>query len=452
MSRYHEFASSSQIWNKLFPKHWKIYPMFAIAKEKKISNCTDLDLLSVYLNEGVIRFSQKQEKRTNATSQDLSKYQRVDPGDFVLNNQQAWRGSVGISRYTGIVSPAYIVLKMDETLNSRYLNYVLRSSIMVDQYVIYSKSVGSIQRNIHWDNLKRIYLPVPPREEQDQIVRFLDWKISEINKLIAIRKKEIQELINLKDAVVSYLVIRGNKKKIKMKDSGVNWIGKIPSTWKIIKLRQILTPLNERNQPKLPLLSVVRDKGIIIRDIEKRESNHNYIPDDLSNYKVVHQNQFAINKMKAWQGSYGVSSYTGIVSPAYFVFNVNFDNLEYFHFAIRSKVYINFFAQASDGIRIGQWDLQMDKMKEISFIVPSYEEQLEIVKIAKRNEKKCENEIRVLNNEISRLQELRSTIISDVVTGKIDVRNIPIPEYEHIDDAIVHTSDDGDSEAEERGE
>lgn len=452
MSRYHEFASSSQIWNKLFPKHWKIYPMFAIAKEKKISNCTDLDLLSVYLNEGVIRFSQKQEKRTNATSQDLSKYQRVDPGDFVLNNQQAWRGSVGISRYTGIVSPAYIVLKMDENLNSRYLNYVLRSSIMVDQYVIYSKSVGSIQRNIHWDNLKRIYLPVPPREEQDQIVRFLDWKISEINKLIAIRKKEIQELINLKDAVVSYLVIRGNKKKIKMKDSGVNWIGKIPSTWKIIKLRQILTPLNERNQPKLPLLSVVRDKGIIIRDIEKRESNHNYIPDDLSNYKVVHQNQFAINKMKAWQGSYGVSSYTGIVSPAYFVFNVNFDNLEYFHFAIRSKVYINFFAQASDGIRIGQWDLQMDKMKEIPFIVPSYEEQLEIVKIAKRNEKKCENEIRVLNNEISRLQELKSTIISDVVTGKIDVRNIPIPEYEHIDDAIVHTSEDGESEAEERGE
>lgn len=452
MSRYHEFASSSQIWNKLFPKHWKIYPMFAIAKEKKISNCTDLDLLSVYLNEGVIRFSQKQEKRTNATSQDLSKYQRVDPGDFVLNNQQAWRGSVGISRYTGIVSPAYIVLKMDETLNSRYLNYVLRSSIMVDQYVIYSKSVGSIQRNIHWDNLKRIYLPVPPREEQDQIVRFLDWKISEINKLISIRKKEIQELINLKDAVVSYLVIRGNKKKITMKDSGVNWIGKIPSTWKIIKLRQILTPLNERNQPKLPLLSVVRDKGIIIRDIEKRESNHNYIPDDLSNYKVVHQNQFAINKMKAWQGSYGVSSYTGIVSPAYFVFNVNFDNLEYFHFAIRSKVYINFFAQASDGIRIGQWDLQMDKMKEIPFIVPSYEEQLEIVKIAKRNEKKCENEIRVLNNEISRLQELKSTIISDVVTGKIDVRNIPIPEYEHIDDAIVHTSEDGESEAEERGE
>ena len=115
MAEYENYSNCPQIFNERFPSHWKIMPMYGLVKEKKISDCTDLELLSVYLNIGVIPFSHKAEKRTNVTSVDLSKYQRVDPGDFVLNNQQAWRGSVGVSRYTGIISPAYIVLEMDNS-------------------------------------------------------------------------------------------------------------------------------------------------------------------------------------------------------------------------------------------------------------------------------------------------------------------------------------------------
>ena len=100
--------------------------------------------------------------------------------------------------------------------------------------------------------------------------------------------------------------------------------------------------------------------------------------------KMVKKGQFAMNKMKAWQGSYGISPYTGIVWPAYFIFDVSFDNLEYFHYAIRSKVYVNFFAQASDGIRVGQWDFQMDKMKEIPFMFPPEDEQQAIVEYIKK--------------------------------------------------------------------
>lgn len=183
--------------NPPYGKSWKvdaekmggkkdILPLYAIAKEKSICNCTDLQLLSVYLDEGVVPFSTRTERRTNATSADLSKYQRVDAGDFVLNNQQAWRGSVGVSRHTGIVSPAYVVLQMDDTLISEYANYLLRSRIMVDQYLINSKSVGSIQRNIYWPALKRVSVLVPSIDEQKAIVRFLDWKVSTFNKLINI--------------------------------------------------------------------------------------------------------------------------------------------------------------------------------------------------------------------------------------------------------------------------
>lgn len=109
-----------------------------------------------------------------------------------------------------------------------------------------------------------------------------------------------------------------------MKPSGVKWLGDIPEHWTMIKLRQILRPVSVKNHPELPLLSVTREQGVIVRNVESKEENHNYIPDDLSGYKVVQKGQFAMNKMKAWQGSYGISDYTGIVSPAYFIFDVNF--------------------------------------------------------------------------------------------------------------------------------
>lgn len=235
-----------------------------------------------------------------------------------------------------------------------------------------------------------------------------------------------------------------------MKYSGVNWLGDVPESWRIVKLRQILHSVSEKNHPELPLLSVVREKGVIVRDVDDIESNHNYIPDDLSNYKVVRENQFVINKMKSWQGSYGVSSYTGIVSPAYFIFDIDFPNLEYFQYAIRSKSYVNFFAQASDGIRVGQWDLQMDKMKEIPFLIPPEEEQREIVSAIKRIQPKCDSQIDNIQRGITILHELKNKIISDVVTGKLDVRNITIPEYEHVDDiADEYSEADNDEEEDE---
>ena len=97
-------------------------------------------------------------------------------------------------------------------------------------------------------------------------------------------------------------------------DSGVEWLGKVPAHWEVLKLRHVLRRHTERERPDLPLLSVVREQGVILRDTTSTDENHNYIPDDLSNYKVVRAGQFAMNKMKAWQGSYGVSCHDGIVS------------------------------------------------------------------------------------------------------------------------------------------
>lgn len=152
------------------------------------------------------------------------------------------------------------------------------------------------------------------------------------------------------------------------------------------------------------------------------------------------------------QGSYGVSDYDGIVSPAYFVFDVNFENLEYFHYAIRSKVYVNFFAQASDGIRVGQWDLDMQKMKEIPFIVPTSEEQIAIVEYIKAGQANIEKSISKLQEQVELMREYRTRLISDVVTGQMDVRGIEIPDYVPEEENTADLSDETDEENETAGE
>ena len=106
------------------------------------------------------------------------------------------------------------------------------------------------------------------------------------------------------------------KRYSEYKDSGVKWIGEIPGHWKIMRLRAYLSMYSEKNHPDKQLLSVTRESGVIVRNTESKEENHNYIPDDLSGYKLVRIGDFAINKMKSWQGSYGVSNFEGIVSPA----------------------------------------------------------------------------------------------------------------------------------------
>lgn len=204
------------------------------------------------------------------------------------------------------------------------------------------------------------------------------------------------------------------------KDSGVPWLGEIPEHWEVRKLRSLLTMRHVRNRPDLPLLSVVRDKGVIQRAVGDKEENHNYIPDDLSNYKVVNSGQFVMNKMKAWQGSYGISRYTGIVSPAYYVFSLKGVGSEFFHIAMRSKAYIPFFTRASDGVRVGQWDLSQPRMREIPFFIPSPREQVKIARFLHLKTLQINKFIRNKRKLVALLKEQKQGIINQAVTRGIN--------------------------------
>ena len=199
------------------------------------------------------------------------------------------------------------------------------------------------------------------------------------------------------------------------KNSGFQRLEKVPDHWEIRKLRNILKITTERDRPDLPLLSVVREKGVIIRDSEEADENHNVIPEDLSNYKVVREGQFAMNKMKAWQGSYGVSSFEGIVSPAYFTFDLRGIKSKFFHIAIRSQVYVPFFTQASDGVRIGQWDLVPARMQEIPFATPPHDEQVAIVRYLDEADQQIKAYIDAKQRLIALLEEERRATTMEAI-------------------------------------
>ena len=450
MSGYEKYTLSPVPWIKRMPEHWRLVRGKNLY-QKMQRPTSETDEVVTCFRDGTVTLRKK--RRTTGFTESLKEigYQGIRKGDLVIHVMDAFAGSIGVSDSDGKGTPVYSVCQAKGDSNNQYYALLLREMARSGYIQSLYRGIRERSSDFRFEVFAAQFYPVPPLDEQDQIVRFLDWKVSSINKLINIKKKEIKAIDALKRSMVSHAITRGLTTDAPMKDSGVKWLGDIPAHWKITKLRQILHLVSEKNHPEFPLLSVVREQGVILRDVEDKEANHNFIPDDLSGYKVVRKGQFAMNKMKAWQGSYGVSDYTGIVSPAYFIFDIAFENLEYFHYAIRSKVYVNFFAQASDGIRVGQWDLQMDKMKEIPFIVPPADEQIAIVKYIKQALPQYDAAIEKLTEEVAVLEEYKNKVIADTVTGKIDVRGIEIPEYEFVDeDTDAENEDGGEEDTEEQ--
>ena len=200
------------------------------------------------------------------------------------------------------------------------------------------------------------------------------------------------------------------------KDSGVKWLGQIPSHWEVKHLRNFLTLFSEKGYGDCQLLSVTREKGVILRDKDNKEENHNFVPDDLSGYKHLNAGDFVINKMKSWQGSYGVSEYEGIVSPAYFTCKLHGVKPSFFSRAIRSKAYIGFFMQYSKGIRVDQWDLDPNSMKDIPFLLPPIAEQDAIVTYLDTATAKIDAAILQQQKMIDLLNERKQIIINNAVT------------------------------------
>lgn len=205
-----------------------------------------------------------------------------------------------------------------------------------------------------------------------------------------------------------------------MKDSGIEWVGKIPKEWKVTRMKTILQNVSEKNHPDATVLSLYRDLGVVPKN--SRDDNHNVTSEDTSNYKFVRCGDLVINKMKAWQGSLAVSEFEGIVSPAYYVckFISNSTDKKYLHYLLRCRPYAQEFERLSTGMRVGQWDLGIDDFLRIPVICPSISEQSAIAAYLDSQCAKIDEIIAEAKASIEDYKQWKASIIYEAVTKGLD--------------------------------
>lgn len=205
-----------------------------------------------------------------------------------------------------------------------------------------------------------------------------------------------------------------------MKNSNLPWIGVIPSHWKITRIKELMQNVSEKNHPDATVLSLYREYGVLPKD--SRDDNHNVTSLDTASYKFVRIGELVINKMKAWQGSLGVSEYEGIVSPAYYVCRFTSDkiNTKYFHYLIRCKAYTQEFERLSTGMRIGQWDLGIDDFMCTPAIIPPVAEQSAIAAYLDDQCAKIDTLISEAKASIEEYKQWKASLIYEAVTKGLD--------------------------------
>lgn len=442
---YAAMKDSGLPWLGAVPEHWGVLPLCAIARPRKQTNQPHRELLSVYLGRGVIPFSAAEEKRTNPTSEDLSKYQAVERGDFVLNNQQAWRGSVGVSRYQGIVSPAYLVLALDERLEQEFADRLLSGQAMVAQYLVSSRGVGSIQRNLYWPHLRRATVLVPPSAEQAAIVRFLNHADRRFRRYIRAKQNLIKLLEEQKHTIIHRAVTHGLDPNVRLKPSGVEWLGDVPEHWEVVRSKHVFVPRVDLAKPGDVQLSATQAYGVISQEEYERRVGRKIVKifRHLEKRRHVEVDDFVIS-MRSFQGGLERAWEQGCIRSSYVVLQPRREVcVPYFARLFKSTGYIGALQATANFIRDGQ-DLNYENFCAVDLPWPPLAEQATIsaaIDETLRNSSKAGERA---SQEIDLLREYRTRLFADVVTGKLDVREAAARLPDEVED--IETSDDVETE------
>lgn len=442
MVEYTDVINTDVAWLPQIPAHWQLQKIDALFTERK-TKVSDKD----YAPLSVTKKGILPQLEHAAKSNDSDNRKLVKAGDFVINSRSDRKGSCGVSKLDGSVSLINLVLTPRSKLNNDYVHYLLRNYRFSEEYYRNGRGIVADLWTTRYSEMRTILLPVPPRAEQDQIVRFLDWKVSEINKLIVIRRKEIQEFNQLKNTVITKTVTTGLKRE-ELCGTDNSYYRMIPKGWRLTKTLRVLSqPLTDgpHTTPQLyeegiPFVSAEavscgngkidfnHIRGFISQDFYE-ECCKKYVPkiDDI--YMI---------KSGATTGRVSIVDTDRIFtiwSPLA-VFRCNQEVMlpRFLFYAMQALPYQQ---QVQDGWSYGtQQNIGMRVLEQLKLAYPDVTEQ---EKIACYLDDKCDmldKAIQLAESKIKALQELKSTIISDVVTGKIDVRNVTVPEYEHVDDFV----------------
>ena len=431
MKRYEAYKPSGTAWFTSVPEPWNILKINALFSQRK-EKVSDKNFAPISVTKNGIM----PKLETAAKTDDGDNRKKVCVGDFVINSRSDRKGSCGISSFDGSVSLINIVLQPRQELNGRSAHYLLRSQPFSEEFYRNGRGIVADLWTTRYSEMKNILLPVPPRDEQDQIVRYLDWQVSKINRLIAAKRKQITVLQEQLKHCISDAVFRGISDDIILKDSGVEWIGTIPEHWSVIRCKYVFAERDERSiAGEEEHLSMSQKYGLVP---DAKLDERRMLSESYAGGKICYKDDLVLNRLKAHLGVFALSPQKGVVSPDYTVLVPNTERIlpAYGEAALKSDLCRRELRIRVRGIIEGFWRLYTDDFNTVVIPLPPLKEQEQIMEYLNTLNGKFTALKQNLEQEIATLQDLRTRLISDVVTGQMDVRSIEVPEFEYVGEVM----------------
>ncbi|MBQ8867348.1 MAG: restriction endonuclease subunit S [Bacteroidaceae bacterium] len=421
MQRYSEYKDSGVQWLGEIPSHWEVIKSKYLWMESFSTSMTgNEDLLSVSQYDGITP------AKSDSRSESLKGYKIVAENDLVVNIMLAWMGGLGVSKYKGIVSPAYCIYKLKRQANPKFLHYLYKTPLYLAEFARRSSGVIPSRWRMYTDDFGQILSLLPPLHEQDLIVGYLDKVTSKIDTAIAQQQKMIDLLNERKQIIINNAVTKGLDPNVKMKDSGVEWIGEIPEHWEVVPIKRYVSVKTGRT----PSTS---------KEYYFENGNINwYTPGDLNGINLVDSDRQVTFRAKKEDACsvypigtvylVGIGSTIGKV--AYAEHEASCNQQINALLPQKNKVFYKYLAHLllSTKIQIIQNAnfstlpiLNQERTGDLLMMLPPITEQSRIVDFIENSIKPIGDAILVTEKQISLLQERKQIIINDVVTGKVKV-------------------------------
>lgn len=418
MKRYEKYSIAANLLTNEIPSHWTMMRNRVFLRPKLVPVGQDANkypLLSLTTKGIVFRDI---ESGKGKFPKDFDTYQTVEPNDivFCLFDVDETPRTVGLSSLNGMLTGAYDTFSMSNVVSPQFINYYYTA---VDDVKALRPYYSGLRKVVKKDKFMAISIPLPPIPEQNKIVAYLDKRITLIENCKCQRERELQTLNELKQAEIASVVSRGLNPDVPMKDSGQIQFGKVPAHWDTIKLKYCFNQRSEKGFPNEPVLCATQSKGVIPQSLY--ENRVVVVNKGFDGLKLVKVGDFVIS-LRSFQGGIEYAYYQGIISSAYTILTPKDErNSKYFKYLFKSHPFIQLLQTCVTGIREGQ-NINYSVLGNNFIPVPPIEEQNAIVEYIESKTNKIDTMIEALKAEIDRLTEYKQRLISDVVTGQIDVR------------------------------
>ena len=428
-----DLVNSGIDWLGDMPSHWEVYRNKALFSNVSIKNHGDATVLSLYRELGVIPKDSRDDNH-NVTSLDTDSYKYVEQGDLVINKMKAWSGSLGISDYEGIVSPAYYVCKVDYSkVAPRFIHHYLRNLGIVEAYEMYSAGMRIGQWDLGIDDFMSIKVGLPPLQEQERIAERIDTETEKVDALIANQQAQIENLKQYKQSLITEVVTKGLDPNAPMKDSGVDVIGEIPKHWNVRKnLFCLEMPITDgpHTTPELyddgiPFVSaeaVSCGNGSIDFDHIRGYISQEFYEECCLKY-IPQRDDIYMIKSGATTGRVSIVDTDRIFtiwSPlAVMRCNKQIMTPKFLFYYLQS---VCFQRQVELGWTYGtQQNIGMRTLEKLKVIVPPLDEQVKMIGILDTKCEKIKGLIQIKEQKIAKLTDYKKSVIYEYVTGKKEV-------------------------------